>query len=385
MTKKRFLYLTIILLHTVGSVSGQTKMDSLYYFSISAGLNMSKNIDIDSITSGTYLPYFGLIVNKDLNSKFVFGGGLMYSMKGSNIYSVLNSYRFQYFDVHALLKYKMSKNLNIFAGIEPSFLIKATRKIADEVKNKTNSFDKWELNIPIGVEFAFQKNWFLSLKYDIPNPKCKYNNIRLGLNVYLSPDLSTSKIKTRKSTAITDILTLKEGALFVRLSSSGNKIKYYTKVGNLEEAQHIKNQQDSINKLIIRAFRNNFKFCPVYFFIAENSDLIRSRKFDGVFINDSLKQDSSFKPQVEKFYTAEFGTLESGERVVEDGSDSLPISYRENGSNLGVYALRIMDSNFIQLEDPFPYYVKVYDFMARRSYNEIVFLMNKRLFSYYKK
>jgi len=46
--------------------------------------------------------------------------------------------------------------------------------------------------------------------------------------------------------------------------------------------------------------------------------------------------------------------------------------------------IKSKDNNFKQLHTPFPFYVNINDFMDERKVEEVIWLMNKNLHSYYK-
>lgn len=89
-----------------------------------------------------------------------------------------------------------------------------------------------------------------------------------------------------------------------------NSIKALNETKQFVLANKIKIKQESYNKQIIAAFRNNFNFCPIYFFFSNYSDSILSNHLNGIiFLNDSLQPDTSIKFVPNKYLTAEFALI----------------------------------------------------------------------------
>jgi hypothetical protein len=73
--------------------------------------------------------------------------------------------------------------------------------------------------------------------------------------------------KYRESVAKAQIISLKNGgALLVRLKTNGNTINRLKAAGSMDMATQVERETRLNNKAIIRAYSNEFKFCPVYFF-----------------------------------------------------------------------------------------------------------------------
>ena len=130
-------------------------------------------------------------------------------------------------------------------------------------------------------------------------------------------------------------------------------------------ADRIVKEQIILNKKIVAAFRNQFNFCPVYFFYDTYSDSIRLNHFNSVvFLNDSLKPESGLNFVPVNFLTAEFGSVDS---------------------EMQFDALVIMDEQFQQLKHPFPYYVRTFESLPfRRKPVVVVQKMNESLWDYFK-
>ena len=166
-----------------------------------------------------------------------------------------------------------------------------------------------------------------------------------------------SKDKSRAN-----IIMLKSGALFVRLKTSELKINALKSKGMLKEAEEIRVAQENTNKSIVAAFKANFTFCPVYFFYSNYSTQVKEGKYKGLIMDVNMQTDSSFTS--DKYLIGEF----------------------DESKTTQMDAFIIKDKNYEQLKKPFPFFIKQTEaVVSTRSYEKIVFILNKRLFEYYSK
>lgn len=189
-----------------------------------------------------------------------------------------------------------------------------------------------------------------------------------------------------------NIRKLKSGMLLVRLQTKENSVSALRKAGQEAQAAQVEKKQAAYNLEIIAAFRSSFKFCPVYFFSSSYSELVRAGNLaEVVFVNDSLLPDPSIKPDRSGFLTAEFGILEPDTAAYfqghyyyygEQGREER--SAYAGGADQRLPVLRIMDERFVQLTDPFPYYVRTYQEQPdEKKINKAVVKMNARLAQFY--
>jgi len=189
---------------------------------------------------------------------------------------------------------------------------------------------------------------------------------------------------TQTKKQITD---LKNGILFVRLSTREKTVEDLKKMGKTRAAEEIRNEQEIKNKKIVEAFKTNFKFCEYRFFYSQYSNEIQNRNFKFMIFDKDLKPDSDFNLNGRPFFVAEFGVLQADTaRTFRDTKiqstanfnvESTPI-YSQNSPNK-IYALIIKDNNYVQLKYPFPYYVNAY------NTDRAVRKMNQKLNSFYNK
>src|SRR4030095_4464828 len=184
------------------------------------------------------------------------------------------------------------------------------------------------------------------------------------------------------------IRQLKNGALLVRLQTKEYAINALRKAGNEKIANRVESEQFVFNKALIAAFRSNFTFCPVYFFQSQHSEhLLNDHPEAVVFMDDNMKPDSSVKCISNFFLTADIGTLEQDTATYFDRSyyayNGIQKTY-SGGPDIGIEVFKIMDNHFVQLCDPFPYYVRTFNYIyVKRKLTNVAKRMNKKLTKYY--
>ncbi|MBI5540460.1 MAG: hypothetical protein HY951_10410 [Bacteroidia bacterium] len=230
-------------------------------------------------------------------------------------------------------------------------------------------------------------------------------NIILILFLFISISLvgqetptKKNKISNRKQNRILSkeqINKLKDGALFIRLQTKRNSIEALKEVGKNEKAIKLEKKQSEYNLGILNAFKTNFNFCSVYYFLSDNSINIKDGLFDKVvFLNDSLRADTTIKFDNKYFLIAEFGAIEkdtiqrfSHYSYEPNGNWSVKkVSHYYGGTEMDFGALVIKSEKFIQLKRPFPYYVRTFDTLPiERNLNITVRKINKKLKRFYKR
>ncbi len=74
-------------------------------------------------------------------------------------------------------------------------------------------------------------------------------------------------------------------ALLVQLRSEQSRIKYFESHYDNTDAERVRNEAAKIRSAMIHDFRDHFSFCPVYYYIDTNAQLIKEQKFNGVLFN----------------------------------------------------------------------------------------------------
>lgn len=158
-----------------------------------------------------------------------------------------------------------------------------------------------------------------------------------------------------------------QGALLVRLTTRKKAIEALRSQGKQEQADKLQKEQDERNKAIVKAFKQEYKFSPAYFFFSDYSQNILENKINTVpFLGEDLIPDKNIVMDKEKFLTAEFSSL--------------------NAESLDGTALVVMDDKFNKLKRPFPFYVRIYQGLPfERSPAAVVRKLDKKLDKFYAK
>jgi hypothetical protein len=175
----------------------------------------------------------------------------------------------------------------------------------------------------------------------------------------------------RKELGKQQINQLQDGALLIRLQTRAKTIAKLEEKGQEERAKELKWKFLALNKNIIFGFKEEFDFCPVYFFKESDSKKIMDGDIERViFVDEELLPDTAIKSELSGFLTAEFGAVQLD----------------EEGQNTGFNALIIKDSQMNQLKKPFPFYVRTFDTIpTKKDLAKVVRKMNKRLHKFYRK
>ncbi len=193
----------------------------------------------------------------------------------------------------------------------------------------------------------------------------------------------------RKIAAHEQITGLKSGALIVRLSKRQTSVDALRNAGYAEAAEKITKEQYEANLALLQAFRSDFNFCKVYFIYPDQSPKILNNQLgEVVFLNDQLKEDSTIKMSESYFLTAEYGiiaqdttgtSLGYSYQTSWDKHGTKTEYYRNGGANLRVPAFIMKDQSFVQLRDPFPFFVKRNVVFIKRDDYTVVTMLNEQL------
>ena len=166
-----------------------------------------------------------------------------------------------------------------------------------------------------------------------------------------------------KVRAVSQIKMLKNGKLIVRLHSNESTIKLLKKKGMIKRALYIKEQQEKLNKTIVKAF-DEFKFCKVYFFYSDFSKSIESENYSKVKLLDSSLKSVSLNLD-SNFLVADFGEM--------------------GGINkMNIESMYLLDNKLRLLNKPFPFYVRFHPTPIQSlSHKKVVTRMDKKLAKFY--
>lgn len=169
------------------------------------------------------------------------------------------------------------------------------------------------------------------------------------------------------------IVQLKSGALLVQLQSKQISIDAYVEKGYQSIAEEIAQEQKEGNIRIIKAFKESFHFCKVYFFLSDQVDEVKEKQWDKIaFINENYEKDPSII-LAESFYMIAVYS-KTGESNKE----------KQYQSVLSFNAITIHDEAFVEMTKPFPYYLKVPDKTpSLKKLKKKIYNYDKQLRSFY--
>lgn len=197
--------------------------------------------------------------------------------------------------------------------------------------------------------------------------------------------------RSKTQTARQQINDLHDGVLLVRLQTRKNTIEALRKNGREKEALQAEQEQAQLNKTIVKAVRQNFDFCPVYFFYSDYTPQVIQKQLDQVvFLNDSLQPDPAIEVTASKFFTAEYGPIGqdttsrySHTSYTPGGDWSMKKEENYYGGTSSTYTtFSIKSDQMIRLHKPFPYYAKT---LSRTSnmIDVMVKKLNTKLHKFY--
>lgn len=184
----------------------------------------------------------------------------------------------------------------------------------------------------------------------------------------------------RDGVAKAQVNALKNGALLVRLKTNLNTITKLKAAGKVDLATQVERETYLNNKIIVRGFTKQFKFCPVYFFYSNYSDSVKHKHTAGIFLDTNLTQDPSIVCPASFYLIAEQTDAYSsslGLLTEEQAAKAI-----EKGTAFKQAAIIVKSRYFIQLHEPFPYFQKGY---KMKLYGQYVKRFNDKLQEFYSK
>lgn len=215
----------------------------------------------------------------------------------------------------------------------------------------------------------------------------------LLLGLALPPTISCQEDRTFAEAAIQAkrsrkaIEELKNGVLIVRLPVNSKKISELVRLSQsskVEESRKKKLEKQLAatkketlqkNKWLMDAFLSEYKFSDTRFMFDTSFYFFKAGKKEGYFLNKNMEVDSSIHLDEGPLYFVRLGHTDSSDGI-------------------GIEALVITDSSFVDMKSPFPYYAMVNGIGAtvdgilntkgakRRSLFKMVAKLNKQLFKY---
>ena len=148
---------------------------------------------------------------------------------------------------------------------------------------------------------------------------------------------------------------LKSGALVVRLKQNKLVIDALRAAGKNDLAREKEFQTIAINKNTMFAYKENFRFCKVYFIYSNISDTLLHGARAGVFLDTNLMIDPAIEMKETFYLLAEkdYGYNSSLGFIPEDSASK----YFETGSATRLMTVVLKNKYGHQLKKPFPYFV----------------------------
>jgi len=201
-------------------------------------------------------------------------------------------------------------------------------------------------------------------------------------------------VRDRKVNSFRQVIELKDGFLLIMLHEGKSKCTRLRELGLDELADQAEQRQRGKNLGIINTFRQQFHFCPVYFFGNSQAEKFLAYGIDSItFIDDKLQYSDVRPPRDKKFLVGEFDRLQmdtakyfSGYRLstTDTGAWQKPSYY---STSTFVFQAYIVESpQLVQLRRPFKYYVWIIE-----TKNKILFMdsiirkTNRRLARFHKR
>ena len=323
-----------------------------------------------------YGPFIGYYWHNKSESRLFMQGSTIYSIKRSR--ANLPAYRrieTHSFEFNLNPQYKIAPNTFLYAGLGAYILmfpLEVVTELASDfgvTRFHVNDISR-EINamVNIGIETKLTANTNFFFNYCIHLKRDYASNFQLGLSIPLHKreKKRTSYRKEREKHSRQQITEMKDATLLVRLKSQSKKTAALQENGFLDEALKILNEQRGINEQIVIAFKEEFTYCKVEFFYDYNSGKILKKDFQNLFLNESLKVDSSI--QIEsRVFIAEFDRLVpdtmkylSHYSLKPNGgfTYSLEPNYFSASVDIDLMGLVIRDENLLQLNRPFPFFTK---------------------------
>lgn len=143
--------------------------------------------------------------------------------------------------------------------------------------------------------------------------------------------------------------------ILIQLNTYPSKVKQFYKNGDAESFKLLKGQTDTVIQKMVADFNDNFTYCPYYFYIDTNANLVKEGKLDGILLDKNLNPigkspitDTNYRitlfgvnaPPLEKYQT-------------NTKNDLYDASYSLGSSKPGLVLLRY---NFDYVKYPEPYF-----------------------------
>lgn len=361
---------------------------------LTSGFNFTSIKQIENSNSGK--PFVGIQLRLPLNEKYFLKTGIEYAYFDFSNYTSYPRIRNSYLKLKIVPQIRIANFMKFGAGLQGSFIInsKLITLNGDSWNGKSTHLLKSDFGSTLDYFIGFDVDLYnrvgigVNLTASLTEPAYTIRNFQFSVHYTLNGE--NEKKPSQKDIANQQIRDLKNGVLLVRLKTSTSKIKALQKAGYTDEAARVEQEQLKDSKEIMQAFTDGFSFCRVYFFTSDKSLQIRNRMFKNVFVGEDLSVDSTITLLVEKetFFIADFDYVSNDTAAyfsnykteqTSDGPARVPEYY--GGTQIDFSALVISDSNFIQLQKPFPFYTRTAFKSYKKHPEQLIFLFPLALIS----
>jgi hypothetical protein len=358
-----------------------------FSFGPMAGFNIAKLSTESENVSGTARPFLGLygqyrpvkLLSAEMNAA--------YSMRGERLDQTTFRGEVNFVDAHLLLKVHFLQAFSFGTGIGYYQALngRVVDRITADILLQDDVDDVGPLSqtvVPLELGFQFQNEATLHFTYGYAFND-GFNNPAITFRFPIGFTPKEQRQPSRRIVAKDQIRNLHKGALLVRLSTSQPQIDALWQRGDTAKAEKIIDAVESNNREIVSAFNSQYSFSDVYFFYSDYSKEISNGNFSSL-MNGNFEDVSFPKGEVfSDYFIAEFANLKPdttryyiGDQIEPDPNGGLRRVKRYGDSDIGAdfRALVIKDRNFVQLRDPFPYYVRSFKKSLKEAPEELIFL-----------
>lgn len=176
-----------------------------------------------------------------------------------------------------------------------------------------------------------------------------------------------SSIESYKTFATAQLDSLKNnGALIVILKSKTRAIEAYENAGNKAVAKEMLDKLQIQNKKIVRAFRQYWTFCPLYFVYSKNLVDIHSGRRDSIFVDTTMQINNNISLEKPFYIFFDYGTFYE---IQNKSHDSAPSKWKDDqyknfdpseGIPVKSDCIVVKDKKMCQFRYPFPDYAQTW-------------------------
>ena len=318
-----------------------------------------------------------------------------FSTRGYNTRTLNGRLRNRYVDAEINVLRELLPGLRAEVGLAAHFLFQSSFRYNSpvfgfqEVNTTPKNWSTFADGL-IGLEIRLEEKLALGIRYYPAVSQRQGPGLLAQMAVSLDDTWSSGIKAAEREEAYQNILDLKNGVLLVRLKRLDKSVNALIRMGEPLKAEEFGRKIAAQNRDLMRAFEQEFNFCPVYFFYSESSDSIRKSNYSVLF--DQRGEPVELPSNFPNVFIADTGPLQADTsthfydyELVSDGNFSRKrIKRVYAGQAMGFGAICIKDQQFVNLKNPFPYYVKTYgNYVFLRKPSKIVWLLNQKLFDYY--